>query len=205
MYAEHVPMINDAMRADADTFARGLLFSILSARQPIQHVPEMLRDIDRNGEDAEALALPRKFEGFLYLQEHARELWRDVTGFRLDETRDALQYLTKVPGLGIVKSAFALQFLGHDIGCLDTHNLRREKIPERAFTCHGDGQVNGYRLPQFDRYMSLAFGRARELWDTWCNQLAGLRDMLPEEVSALHLAILPDDMGRKLQQAEIPF
>jgi len=203
MYADHVPLINEAMRASAETFARGVMFAALSARQPIQGVPDALRDVDRNGGEAEALALPTKWECWNYLEENAADLWRVVCAFPSNETEAALKYLAaNVPGLGIIKGAFVLQFLGHDIGCLDTHNMRREGIPPRAFRHAGPGR--GYERQQFARYLKLAAGRARELWDTWCEQLGPMRDMTAQQISELHLAILPDG-GRAFMAAEIPF
>jgi hypothetical protein len=193
MYKEHVPEIAAGMRDDPEIFARGVLFAALSARQAIQHVPVMLRDVDRNGSDAEALALPNKWNCWNYLQDRSTALWRSTTAYPLRETEAALKHLVIVPGLGIVKAAFVLQFLGHNIGCLDTHNIRREKIPARAFTSHIDPkfpELAGYRPNQFIRYMSLANGRACELWDTWCNQLGPMRGMTGDEISALHLEII---------------
>ncbi len=206
MYAEHVPLINEAMRGDAETFGRGVLFSILSARQPIQTIPDQLRDVDRNGGESASLALYRKWQGWEYLQANCASLHKLICGFSLTETREALETLTIVPGLGIVKSAFVLQFLGFDIGCLDTHNLKRENIPLEAFKMNGPNRgLNGFYRSQFDKYMKLAGGRARELWDTWCTQIAPMRDMTAEQISELHLAILPEETLRKLERDTIPF
>jgi hypothetical protein len=156
----------------------------------------MLNDIVKNGENAEALAFPMKYFAWDYLQSHATRTWHDVLG--APTTRAALERLMLVPSLGIVKSAFVLQFLGHDIGCLDTRNLRREGINMNAFKCHSvpasrRGSVAGYTRQQMDKYVLLAGGRAEELWDTWCREVARARPHSfdnAEAVSALHLTII---------------
>jgi hypothetical protein len=192
MYAEHVPKINAGMRHDPEAFIRGVMFAVCSIRQPVEDVPGMLDDISRHGANAEALAMPMKHGAWEYLQHYGTRLWLDVCAM---DTRDALIRLLSVPGLGIVKAAFVLQFLGHDIGCLDTRNLRRESISMRAFTNHADirsTSVCGYRSQQINLYFKLAGGRAKELWDTWCAEVSKDRPHVgtPEEVSALHLSII---------------
>jgi hypothetical protein len=195
MYASEMPRIRDGMLADPETFARGIMFAVCSIRQSVERVPALLRDIDANGERAEALAMAMKLDAYLYLQAHATALWRDV---RHMETRDALVRLLAVPSLGIVKSAFVLQFLGHNIGCMDTRNLRREGIDYRAFRVDGNGKLG--RPPvssrRIDLYFTIAGGRAEELWDTWCNEVAedrwreNTRNLTAQEVSDLHLEVI---------------
>ena len=52
MYAEHVPVINAAMRADVAGFKRGLYFVIASIRQPVTLVPEQVEEIEKHGTGA---------------------------------------------------------------------------------------------------------------------------------------------------------
>ena len=199
MYAEHVGMIAPAMLASDVTFNRGCLFAALSARQPITSIPDMLRDVDANGEEARALALSTKYECWSWLQSNTPR----ATVARL-ETREALEMLAyEVPGLGIVKAAFVLQFIGRDIGCLDTHNLKKMRIPINAFKHQGHGK--GYFKPQFERYLALASGKARELWDTWCEDRAAWYETTPEEISALHLAVIEEPQKSRVKvNAELP-
>ena len=55
MYDTHVPLIAAAMRASPDTFARGCMFAILSARAPFYRVPSDLLDLDRDKHNCRAL------------------------------------------------------------------------------------------------------------------------------------------------------
>lgn len=195
MYASEMPLIRDGMLSDPEIFLRGIMFAVCSIRQPVERVPGMLRDIDLNGTRAEALAMPMKYMAYDYLQHHASALWRDV---RHMETRDGLVRLLAVPSLGIVKSAFVLQFLGHDIGCMDTRNLAREGIDYRAFRVDGNGKAG--RPPvssrRIDMYFKIAGGRAAELWNRWCIEVAADRwrenskTMTAQDVSELHLEII---------------
>ena len=192
MYSDHVKLINAGMRADPEVFARGVMFAILSIRQPIDRVPELLADLDRNGENSIALNPAMKYDGWAYLQNHACALWRDVCAL---DTRDALVRLLAVPSLGIVKAAFVLQFLGHDIACLDTHNLRKSGLSMRAFTNHsvkGSRSIQGFTSRQIDLYFAHAHGEgfAQRFWDTWCKERAPAYAMTAEQISELHLAII---------------
>lgn len=195
MYATEVPKIREGMVSDPETFARGIMFAVCSIRQSVERVPDMLRDIDRRGERSEALAMGMKLDAYLYLQDHATAVWRDVVAM---ETRDALVRLLAVPSLGIVKSAFVLQFLGHNIGCMDTRNLRREGLDYRAFRVDGNGKAG--RPPvsskRIDKYFAIAGGRAEELWNRWCHEVAedhwreNSRNLTAQEVSDLHLEVI---------------
>jgi len=193
MYADHVPKIRDGMRSDPETFARGVMFAILSIQQPITRVPAMLRDVARVGDSSSALNPAMKYDGWQYMQDHATATWRDVCA--LENTRDALVRLLCVPSLGIVKAAFVCQFLGHDIGCLDTHNLRKLGLPMDSFKNHalrGGRSVQGFSSRQIDNYFSIAYGRGRgrRFWDNWCNERAPAYAVTAEEISALHLEIV---------------
>jgi hypothetical protein len=192
MYAEHVPKIRDGMLSDPETFARGVMFAILSIQQPITRVPAMLQDVAKVGEISTALNPAMKYDGWDYMQNHATAVWRDVVAM---DTRDALVRLLSVPSLGIVKAAFVLQFLGHDIGCLDTHNLRKLGLPMDSFKNHakrGGRSVQGFTSRQIDTYFSIAYGqgRGREFWDNWCNERAPAYAMTGDEISALHMEVI---------------
>lgn len=188
MYDKHNPPIAAGMRSDPETFARGVLFSCMSARQPIITVPDMMRDVDRHGGDAKSLALPNKLACWEYLQAHATRTW-EATLER--PTGAALEYLAReVPGLGIVKAAFVLQLAGRDIACLDSHNLRKLGMREKFFKLgRKDGHKNPTR-PKLAKYLELAAGKSRQFWDEWCIDRAAFYERTPDDISALHLAII---------------
>ncbi len=189
MYAEHVPMIAAGMHASDDTFIRGILFAVCSIQQPITSVPRALTDIDR-GELKWLWG--HKREAYDYLQDHGSRLWHDIA-WRTDRRPDVSEYvigaLCQVPGLGIVKSVFVAQMLGHDVACLDTINIRREKRNPRQFRT--DGKKTGAAFERkVQRYVAETFGHAERYWDDWCIDRADFYEMTPEAMSAIHLEIV---------------
>ena len=104
---------------------------------------------------------------------------------RLD-LRDALSTLARdVPGLELVKAGFALQLAGYDVACLDTRNVRRENRDPRAFRAP-------YTNRRLDAYLRETEGKAASYWDAWCEDVAHARGGNADDISALHLAVLPD-------------
>lgn len=190
MYARHVPIISEYMRASPEGFARGVLFVILSIRQKIRNVPAQLEAVT-TGEDTSYL-FGHKREAYAYVSENAVALLHAVTTAQ-DEC-EALDALTRVPGLGVVKAAFVLQLMGFDVACLDSRNIKREGRNARAFRSDGEQRKT---LPSFRRkielYVGETKGKAEHYWDTWCADVATEYDMTADEVSALHLEIVPDD------------
>lgn len=190
MYADHVPLINEAMRSDAAAFARGVMFASLSIRQPVENVPAYLDDLDRTGAESIYL-LHWKRETYRHIMAHGEALWRDVCAAPLDRPQDAIAALLGVPGLGIVKSAFIAQFLGHDVACLDSRNVAREGRALRAWRV--DGLSPARISAKVDAYCAETWGKAEFYWDAWCEDVATARPRhTAQEISALHLAILPD-------------
>lgn len=73
--------------------------------------------------------------------------------------------LDTVPGLGMVKAAFAVQMLYNELGCLDTHNLRVMGIDRNA--------VNGKTASKRAGYLDLqSVKTSQEWWDEWCHLVA---------------------------------
>lgn len=188
MYQVHVPVIAAAMRHDPETFSRAIMFAVLSARVQFRRVPRAMKELERMQERAPCL-WGCKAGAFAYVQEHKVELWRATLAAGTD-TREALRVLMAVPGLGIVKGAFVLQMLGHDVACLDTRNNKREGLRAREYTAFHKSTPGFWRA--FDRYLVETTGRANELWDVWCADVAQSYGTTATAISAMHLtAIVP--------------
>lgn len=201
MYNEHVPVINSAMRQCPETFARGIMFAVLSARQPFSNIAVQMDDLAAKGEKSRYL-FAWKRDCYLYVEKHKEQIWRDTCAAHDSET--ALKILTKVPGLGIVKSAFVLQFIGHDIACLDVRNIVREGRDPNAFKSNGPKYKASKAFERkISRYISETQGRARELWDVWCADVAETYGMTAHGVSEAHLRIVPRRL-RSLPQVACP-
>jgi hypothetical protein len=184
-------MIGAGMRENPDTFIRGVLFAVCSIQQSIIRVPMQLRDIDRGNLSP---LFGHKREAYDYLQDHGCGVWHDIA-WRTERAPDVAEYvigaLCKVPGLGIVKSAFIAQMLGHDVACLDTINIRREKRNPRAYRSDGpDRKSTAAFQRKIQRYVAETFGRAEHYWNSWCIDRADFYEMTPEEMSAIHLEVI---------------
>lgn len=187
MYIEHNPVIAAGMRADPETFIQGALFAVLSIRQPVIYVPDMLREVSREGRTAQSL-FGSKRDAYDHLQEHGTAVWAAVT--KAATARAAVQAAMSVPGLGIVKGAFVAQLAGHDVACLDSRNMKRLGMDHREWRTDGKPAECPALQRKLDKYMSLVSGRAREFWDDWCSDVGPRWKMTADEVSALHLAIV---------------
>lgn len=210
MYADHVPIINAAMRADPDVFAQGVLFAFASARIQFVKVPDVLDDIRHRGDKSPHL-FSWKRDAYRYLQANKRDLWLRVCAET--DTRKALRIICEIPGVGLTKGAFVLQFLGHDIACLDSRNADREGLDANYYmkAKNAKGVLCERRL---EHYCRLAMGRARELWDIWCEQIAGIYGHTPEYISVCHVdeivpkrlrRIAPVQPVKMLADEDIPF
>lgn len=207
MYDQDVPVINAAMRESRIAFKRGIMFAVLSARQPFNKLPAQFKDLSENGLEARCL-FSWKRGAYEVITANTTRLWRAVTS--ATNPVEAITVLTTVPGLGIVKSAFVAQMLGHDTACLDTRNTAREGLNPRRYETRGEksGRKTG---PAFRRLIELycreTQGRARELWNTWCDEVGPDYSMTGDEASALHRKlIVPRWLDHKLQRLNaIPF
>lgn len=185
MYAEHVPPIALGCKADADIWARAIMFASLSIQQSIEQVPSMLDDLEETRSSSVYL-WGFKRRTYEYVQLHKAQL-HEILDLGL---RDALDTLaSSVPGLGLVKAGFCLQLAGYDVACLDTRNVRREGRDARAFRTDGRKPSRA----KLDAYLKETEGKAERYWNAWCADVAHARGLEPEWVSGLHLSILPDN------------
>lgn len=191
MYRDHcLGTIAPAMRADYACFERGFMFAVCSIRQATINVPDQLAVLFDNAEGENPL-FGHKFKAWEYLGRDGRLLWDKLNLFYALGTRHAceaaLEAITEVPGLGLVKGGFILQLMGFDIACLDSRNVAREKRNPRAF------RSDGKKISATKRkaYMRATYGKAARYWDAWCRDVAEAYGRTPEQISELHLAIVP--------------
>ena len=196
MYKSHcVATIAPAMRDNLTIFRRGVMFAVCSIRQPTINVPDQLGILFDNDEGENPL-FGHKFDAWAYITDDAKAsaLWRDLLA--CDRVRragaiEAITHLLRVPGLGIVKAAFVAQLMGFNVVCLDARNITREKRNPRAFRT--DGKTPEALRPKVIAYVQETWGKAAFYWDAWCKDVAQAYGRTPEEISELHLAIVPGD------------
>jgi hypothetical protein len=188
-------IIAPAMRRDLTVFRRGFMFAICSIRQATINVPDQLAVLFDGAEDENPL-FGSKFAAWAYISDEAKasQLWRDVLACDTQRRKgavEAISNLLRVPGLGIVKAAFIAQLMGFNVACLDARNIAREKRNPRAFRT--DGKSPEALRPKVIAYVQETWGKAARYWDAWCNDVAAAYDPTPQQISDLHLAIVPDD------------
>jgi len=193
MYREHNPIIAAGMREDFRTFQRGVMFAVCSIRQPTVTVPDQIAALFDSGAYDEFPLFGFKFASWDFVQSDlCKALWA-ATRADYDPERLILA-ISRIPGLGIVKSAFVAQLMGSNVGCIDSRNAKRLGLGPEPYKTRGerDKRSRAFRA-RVARYVRAWGGRSEELWDSWCLEVAAVYNLSPDEVSALHLAILPPD------------
>ena len=183
MYETHVPYIASAMRQDADAFARGVTFALLSIQQMFVTVPKAMVDVEQN-DTASRFLFGFKAGAYHFLMEHKVGLHAACVA--ATSPAEVIATVATIPGIGIVKAAFVAQLMGHDVACLDTRNIQREKRNPREYRSRKDCSPRKF-AKDIERYVRDTGGKAREYWDTWCIDVAKIYGMTPLAVSKLHL------------------
>ena len=191
MYDSHVPIIAEAMRENFEAFRRGLAFVVCSIRQPIVTTPDQIAALFDGGETDESPLFGHKWDAWNFiLSPKCAELWKRVKAEYDPET--VIWEVSRIPGIGIVKAGFVAQLMGLDVACLDSRNIKRDgRNPEQYRSRGGMQKDTAAFRRKVKAYVADTGGKAREYWDVWCTHVAQVYETTPEEISALHLAILP--------------
>lgn len=194
MYLDHcAQIIAPTMRADLAIWRRGAMFAVCSIRQPVTNVPDQLAALFDGAEEDNPL-FGHKFQAFEDIMGPVgADIWartRAVPRYTKAGCTFAISELIRIRGLGIVKAAFVAQLMGFDVACLDARNVSREKRNPRAYRT--DGKTPEQLAPKVRAYVAETHGKARFYWDAWCADVATEYDKTPQEISELHLAIVPD-------------
>lgn len=172
---------------------------LCSIRQPWNAIGDQLADVRQN-KAASKYLFGFKRNGYLYAVEHKARLYRKVLDCRRGrcEVIDLMRELMKVPGLGLVKAGFVVQLLCGEVGCMDSHNIKRFGldasffiIPKRVNVADQLQVIDG----KIEAYIALceANGGCQYLWDSWCDVLAAKQPNKftdGDHVSRLHVEFL---------------
>lgn len=202
MYQGHVSLLSAAMRNDPDIFCRAVTFAVLSIRQQFPTAVRALSEVEVAGTKARAL-WGYKRGAYDYLRKNKHSLW----GFVRDAytAEEAITVLTTIPGLGIVKSAFVIQMMGFDVGCLDSRNITRLGLDPRKWRSDGEERKQGAAFKRkIADYVNETGGRAEELWNDWCEDVGKVYHVSAEEISSDHLVILPPNLRNRYRKLVVP-
>lgn len=194
MYERDCPKIARHALASPNGFVDVVAFVLCTIRQPFGRVAVQMAEIREHGENAAAL-FGWKRAGYRYASEHRHVLHAAICeAVRVQDAVGAVDVLSAIPGLGMVKAAFVAQLCGLNVGCLDRHNLRRLGLPETALR-FPKTLAPDTRRERIASYVRKTQRRgARGWWDSWCVMAAGTRGMkaldTADKVSAFHVLAL---------------
>ena len=192
MYERDNPIIARYMMSSADNFADGTTFVFTTIQQPLASTVTQMQDIRIHRADSKYL-FGSKREGYEFVQHNKKWLHRKMCEFVDNQDAvAALDMLTSVPGLGIVKAGFVAQLCGMEVACIDSHNCDRLGYARTALRLAKTVKPDT-KLKKIRDYISLCkrTGGSQYWWDTWCEYVAGnnANKKLPtgDAVSAFHV------------------
>lgn len=175
MFEAHAIPIRNAALTSPDITARVIIFAILTANAPLhlavnatrwvrEHLPLTTYDSLTTADKAimGAAMSTQKYNAVKYVWENRVAIYNEFLN------RDAIDFwnycIDSVPGLGMVKSAFTVQMLYNELGCVDVHNVRELGLP--PFT-------SNYSKRNRNLYLSVQSVKTSASWWTdWCDFMA---------------------------------
>ena len=160
---------------DADNTVIGITFVLGTIQNALSNVGKFMDGVANGG--ADSISMTMKRNGYLYAVEHKHVLHEALkAAVKHNDPVGAIDVLTNVPNLGIVKAAFVAQLVGLDVACLDSHNLDRLGL-NRAALKFAKTVKPETKLKKIQDYVHLTqvTGGTEYWWDTWCNYVAGNR------------------------------
>jgi len=176
MYNRDCKKIAKFAMKNPNNLARVTTFVLTTIQAGLSTTSMQMDDIDTNGAGSKYL-WGNKRDGYLYMQEHKRVIYAAIKeAVKTGDAVAAIDVLTNVPNLGIVKAAFVAQMCGLDVACLDSHNLTRLGLSQSHFKLSKtvSHATKRRKIAEYVEY-TRETGGAEYWWDTWCNYVAGNR------------------------------
>ena len=175
MYKRDNKKIAKFILKDADNTVIGITFVLGTIQNALSNVGKFMDGVANGG--ADSIAMTMKRNGYLYAVEHKHVLHEALkAAVKHNDPVGAIDVLTNVPNLGIVKAAFVAQLVGLDVACLDMHNLDRLGMSRSALK-FDKGVKRETKLKKIQNYVALtqSTGGSEYWWNIWCNYVAGNR------------------------------
>jgi hypothetical protein len=175
MYKRDNKKIAKFILRDADNTVIGITFVLGTIQNALSNVGKFMDGVANGG--ANSIAMTMKRNGYLYAVEHKHVLHEALkAAVKHNDPVGAIDVLTNVPNLGIVKAAFVAQLVGLDVACLDMHNLDRLGMSRSALK-FDKGVKRETKLKKIQNYVALtqSTGGSEYWWNIWCNFVAGNR------------------------------
>ena len=191
MYDRDAKKIAKFALKNPDNLVRVATFVLTTIPAGLATTHNQMLDIDKHGADSKYL-WGNKRQGYEYLQEHKQVLFAAVkAAVKADDAVGAIDVLTNVPNLGIVKAAFVVQMVGLDVACIDSHNCDRLGLPRTAlrFSKKVKDEVKRKKIADYVQF-TRDTGGSEYWWNTWSEYVAGNRSnknlTSGDEVSKFH-------------------
>lgn len=176
MYHRDCKKIAKFALKNPENLARVTTFVLTTIQAGLSTTPMQMADIDINGADSKYL-WGNKRDGYRYMHEHKRVIYAAIKeAVRTGDAVGAIDVLTNVPNLGVVKAAFVAQMCGLDVACIDSHNLDRLGLPRTAlkFPKGVKPETKRKKIAEYVQF-TRDTGGAEYWWNTWCDYVAGNR------------------------------
>ena len=171
------PVINSHCLDNADNLADCIAMVVLSIQQPWHSVGGQMLDYKKLGIKSR-FVWGNKKKTIQYLQKKKHVLFGSLLAILnshksiADKNHALLKLFLHIPGLGLVKAGFVVQLAVGQIGCIDSHNIKKYnvnpntlKVPVNASPKLKDKKIAAYIA------LCETIGCA-ELWDNWCALIA---------------------------------
>ena len=159
-----------------DNMVRVGTFVLTTIQAGLATTQAQMHDIDEHGASSKHL-WGNKRDGFLYLQEHKQVIFAAIkAAVKANDPIGAIDVLTNVPNLGIVKAAFVAQLVGLDVACIDSHNCDRLGLSRSAlkFSKKVKPELKRKKIADYVKFTQDT-GGSEYWWNTWCEYVAGNR------------------------------
>lgn len=177
MFRRDVKAIRAAASKSADSMAYVIMFAIVTANAPLRaavNATKWLRSHDfANLAFSDLTQADKSYMGAamsgmkLAAVQHVWASRKSL--YKHYQNMDALSFwnlaVDTIPGLGMVKSAFAVQMLYGELGCIDIHNLRELGLDRNAVSGKSQNKRNQYIEIQ-------AVKSSEQWWNDWCHFVA---------------------------------
>jgi hypothetical protein len=176
MYNRDCKQIARFALKNPDNLARVTTFVLTTIQAGLATTHNQMLDIDEHGADSKYL-WGNKRAGYEYMQEHKAVIFAAIkAAVKAGDAVGAIDVLTNVPNLGIVKAAFVAQMCGLDVACIDSHNCDRLGLARTALK-FPKGVKPETKRKKITDYVALTqrTGGSEYWWNTWCEYVAGNR------------------------------
>ncbi len=192
MFAKHQSYIQEYGAQSPETMARVLRFVVITIQNRLFNCPGDMETVDSalaglgDFDVAQGILYGHKQSAIDYIESEKERLFSlarlayDSPASEREKSESLLALFCEIPGLGFVKSGFAVQLLFGLAGCLDSHNLERfginpNKVRSSRFKNAKRPSQKRKVLAEYLDYCE-TLGGASGLWDSWCKYLATRED-----------------------------